>query len=88
AALVEKLTADETVVALVNLDQSDEKTVVVQAGGYAEHAFTGVTIDGKAQKLTGDRLTVRLAPGAGAKLTLAMKRYVNRPSLKFPWDRD
>jgi len=31
--------------------------------------------------------TVQLAPGAGAKLTLAMKRYANPPTAKFPWDR-
>ena len=28
-----------------------------------------------------------LAPGAGATLTLAMRRYVNQPTVVFPWDR-
>ena len=28
-----------------------------------------------------------IAPGTGAKLTLAMKRYANPPTAKFPWDR-
>ena len=28
-------------------------------------------------------LAVQLAPGAGAKLTLAMKRYANPPTTKF-----
>jgi hypothetical protein len=32
-------------------------------------------------------ITVQLAPGAGAKLMLAMKRYANPPTAKFPWDR-
>ena len=32
-------------------------------------------------------LTVQLAPGVGAKLTLAMKRFANPPTAKFPWDR-
>jgi len=31
--------------------------------------------------------TVQLAPGAGAKVTLVMKRYANPPTAKFPWDR-
>jgi hypothetical protein len=31
--------------------------------------------------------SVRLAPGAGATLTLAMRRYVNTPTVRFPWDR-
>jgi hypothetical protein len=30
---------------------------------------------------------VRLAAGAGARLTLKMKRHVNAPTLSFPWDR-
>ena len=29
---------------------------------------------------------VRLAPGAGARLTLRMRRYANPPTLAFPWD--
>ena len=42
--------------------------------------------------LTQDRggpvdVTVRLAPGAGATLTLAMTRYANQPTVAFPWDR-
>ena len=28
---------------------------------------------------------VRLAPGAGARLTLRMKRYANQPTLALPW---
>jgi hypothetical protein len=30
---------------------------------------------------------VRLAPGAGESLTVAMKRYANAPTAAFPWDR-
>jgi len=29
---------------------------------------------------------VRLAPGAGAKLTVWYKRHVNQPTLELPWD--
>lgn len=29
--------------------------------------------------------TVRIAPGAGARLKLRLRRYVNQPSLAFPW---
>ena len=28
---------------------------------------------------------VRLAPGAGATLNVAMRRYANQPTLAFPW---
>jgi hypothetical protein len=29
---------------------------------------------------------VRLAPGAGAKLTIRMNRFSNDPTLSFPWE--
>ena len=29
--------------------------------------------------------TVRLAPGAGGRLTLRMRRYAERPTFAFPW---
>ena len=30
---------------------------------------------------------VRLAPGCGAQLKIALKRYANPPTFAFPWDR-
>ena len=32
--------------------------------------------------------TVRLEPGCGSRMVLKMKRYVNQPTLIFPWDRN
>ena len=87
AALVETLTADAVTLNLVNLDQSDPRTIVVQAGGYREHTFTGVTCDGRTLALDQPLLNVRLAPGAGGRLVLKMKRYVNPPTVAQPWDR-
>ena len=88
AALVEGLSADRTTLTLVNLDPSDSRTVVIQAGGYGEHQFTGVEQGGRTTAIDGPILTVRLDPGAGGRLVLAMKRYVNPPTLARPWDRD
>jgi hypothetical protein len=88
AALVETLTADTAAVILVNLDPSDTRSIVVQAGGYREHSFTAATHDDHAVSLDGPLLNVRLAPGAGGRLTLKMKRYVNPPTLSQPWDGD
>jgi hypothetical protein len=88
AALVDSLSDDGATVTLVNLDQSDPRTVVVQAGGYGEHRFTGVDHDGRRVPLDGPLLTVRLGPGAGGTLSLSMKRYVDPPTLAQPWDRD
>ncbi len=45
AALVERLTADQTVVKLVNLSPFAERQVIIQAGGFGEHRFEAVTYD-------------------------------------------
>ena len=45
AALVEQLTAEHTVVKLVNLSPFAERQVIVQAGGFGEHRFETVTYD-------------------------------------------
>ena len=86
-ALVEKLEADAATVTLVNTNPLDARTVVVQAGGYGEHRFDAVTVDGKTARIGGPVVTVRLEAGSGARLRFAMTRYANRPTFAFPWDR-
>jgi hypothetical protein len=86
AALVEKLTANETVVQLVNINQVQERTVTVQGGAYAEHQIASVTLAGQTVPVDAPSFTVRLAPGCGATLTLKMKRYANQPTFAFPWE--
>ncbi len=71
----------------MNTSASEARTVIVQAGGYAEHQFESVEWNGRTERLDARDFTVRLAPGAGARLTLAMRRYVNTPTVKFPWSR-
>lgn len=89
AALVESLTANETVVSLVNLNPVQPRTVIVQAGGYGEHRFTSLSLDeGPASPQDAVRLTIRLEPGCGTKLKLGTRRYVNPPTLAMPWDDD
>jgi hypothetical protein len=75
------------VVTLVNLNATRARTVVVQAGAYAEHQFESVESGGRTTRLNARDVTVNLAPGAGATLTLATRRYVNRPTVAFPWER-
>jgi hypothetical protein len=86
AVLVSGLEDRKTVVTLVNLNTSSARDVVVQAGGYAEHQFESVEWNGRTMPVSSRELTVRLAPGAGATLTLTMRRYVNPPTVLFPWD--
>jgi hypothetical protein len=87
AALVSSLGDTSTAVTLVNVNPSTARTVIVQAGGYAEHAFDTVAWNGRTERISARDLTVRLAPGAGATLTFTMRRYVNRPTVVFPWER-
>lgn len=103
AALVQKLEADSTTVTLVNTDQLNAKTVTIQAGGYGEHQFTSGRTGTTARKPRSDSesdhndrssfeinsrtLTLILEPGCGIDLVLGTRRYVNQPTLAFPWDR-
>jgi len=87
SALVSELSDVRTVVTLVNLNPSDRRTVIVQGGAYGEHELVTVTIDGKTIRIGSPLLTVQLSAGTGATLTLDMKRYVNTPTVKHPWQR-
>jgi hypothetical protein len=86
-ALVEKLGGDSADLVLVNTNPIESRELVVQAGGYGEHRFDSVTIDGTTRAVNGPLLTVRLEPGAGARLQFRMTRYAQRPTLAFPWQR-
>ena len=93
-ALVERMTEDEAVVTLVNLDPVSERTVIVQGGAYAEHQIESASFGRNGEGVVGapetvpvnhSHFAVRLAPGAGQRLTLRMRRYANQPTLAFPW---
>jgi hypothetical protein len=87
AALISALDDRRTVATLVNLSTTEPRTVIVQAGGYAEHQFESVEWNGRTERIGARDFSVRLAPGAGATLTLGMRRYVNTPTVRFPWNR-
>lgn len=88
AALVEKIRPDAVVLTLVNTNPIDSRTVIVQAGAYAEHHCISVDFAGRKLNIDAPSFTVRLAPGAGDSLTLTMKRYAHPPTAAFPWDRE
>jgi hypothetical protein len=86
AALVEGWGPDSVTVTLVNISPSVARGVIVQGGAYGEHQIVSVS-DGTATLNVGAaNFPVRLAPGAGAKLTIRMKRFANDPTLSFPWE--
>jgi hypothetical protein len=87
-ALVEHISETEVTLQLVNLDPVEEKVVIVQAGAYAEHQILRVRsgpVPGAVTDVDHSHFTARLAPGAGTKLALTINRYVNQPTLAFPW---
>jgi hypothetical protein len=87
SALISEMSDTRTIVTLVNLNATADRTVLVQGGGYGEHRIESVESGGVAVKVGSEILPVHLKPGAGAKLTLTMKRYANTPTVIFPWDR-
>ena len=72
---------------LVNLNPSQARTVIVQGGGYGEHQLVSVTSGDQTTPVGSPLLTVRLEPGCGRTLVLAMKRYAVAPTVKHPWQR-
>jgi hypothetical protein len=85
AALVDHMTADEVGVNLVNVSQVSPSVVIVQGGAYAEHHITQVRTGGTTTTVNARHFAVRLAPGAGTRLSIRMRRYANPPTFAFPW---
>ena len=87
AALVSELSDTRTVVTLINLNESQPRTVVVQGGGYGEHQVVSVTGAGRTTPINSPLLTVHINHGCGQTLVLEMKRYANTPTVLHPWHR-
>lgn len=88
AALVDHLSDNETGLTLVNISPLAARRVIVQAGAYGEHRFLDVTQNGEKTRINASTFTVDLAPSSGTHLVLSTKRYVNAPTLSFPWTTD
>lgn len=86
AALIDTMTDDSVTVTLVNVNPTDSRLVTIQAGAYGEHRVISVSDGERTQSVNDSSFKVRLAPGAGAKLTVKMKRFADQPTLNFPWD--
>jgi hypothetical protein len=85
AALIDRMTDDEVSVTLVNVSSVNPRTVIIQAGGYAEHQFRELEFAGRTHQLDQPAVTIQLPPGSGGRITLRMARYANQPTLRFPW---
>ncbi len=86
AALVDGLMDDGASVTLVNTDKQRAAELVIQAGVFGEHDFTGAALDGgETLPLSGRWVRLALPPGTTARLTLGMHRFANPPSYDTPW---
>src|SRR5262249_15024549 len=84
AALVETLQDGSTSLILVNLNQADPRTVIVQGGAYGEHLCEQVTAEGRTTPVPQRALPVGLPPRCGGRITITMKRYASQPTLAQP----
>jgi hypothetical protein len=87
AVLVSQLADARTTVTLINVNQSQRRTVVIQGGAYGEHRLLSVKSGTTTTQVDAPLLTVELEPGCGTTLELEMKRYANDPTIKHPWQR-
>jgi len=87
AALVEQIRPDGITLTLANTSTVHTRRVIVQTGAYGEHQAVSVTVGGKRTAIEAPYFEVRIAPAVAEKLTVTMRRYVNDPTLAFPWDR-
>jgi hypothetical protein len=85
-ALVDGWSADSVTVTLVNLNPVTARSLIVQGGAYGEHQITSVSDGTATTTVNAAHFPVRLAPGAGARLTIRMRRFANDPTLAFPWE--
>jgi hypothetical protein len=89
AALVERLTPDGIRLQLVNLNPAQPRTVILQAGMFAEHRFTRVRsvfhYPYQFDTIDAPHFQVELGPGAVGRLEVGIERLVNRPTYRFPW---
>jgi hypothetical protein len=84
AALVDRIDPDGISLQLVNLHPSETRQVILRAGAFGEHEFTGVRHRDETTPVGDQFLLVRFQPGAGGRLDIEMKRFARRPSYAFP----
>lgn len=88
AALVEAMSDQSVTVSIVNLNPVESRSLVIQGGGYAEHQLVAINHNGVRTPIDSTAFQILLEPGSGATLVIEMNRYVNKPTMDFPWFRD
>lgn len=90
AALVSRVQPDSVDLELVNTHGSEIREVVVQAGAFGEHRFTGIHVSGapapaQCKGEAGDRcFRAVLGPSSELTLHLSMRLHAGTPGYAFP----
>jgi hypothetical protein len=84
AVLVEQLTDTTTMLSLVNLNPALPRRLVVRGGGYGEHCIEALHLADRRIPIGHRDVALRLEPGAGARITLEMRRHTEQPTLAWP----
>jgi hypothetical protein len=88
SALVDGLQANQTKLHLVNLNPVQTRKIIIQSGAFGEHSFTEVSEGQNKISVNGTYFMIELPPASSIHLTIGMKRFVNKPSYSFPWDKN
>lgn len=72
---------------LVNLDQVESRTIVVQGGDYGEHRFDIAVMGSARTSVDRAYVTVHIEAGCGERIVFSQNRYAEQPTFIFPWDR-
>ena len=87
AALVSELGDRRTVVTLVNLSATEPRTVIVQAGGYAEHQFESVEWNGRSERVDGRDVNVPPRAWRRRDAHAGDAPLRQHADGRFPWNR-
>jgi len=87
SALVDILKANETGIQLVNLNPTESRKLIVQAGAFGEHSFTTIAVGKEQIEVNSPYFVVELPPASSIHLIAGMKRFHNKPSYAFPWQK-
>ena len=86
AVLVDEISKTHTSVHVANTG-SAKRELVLQAGGFGEHQFISVEIDGKSLDINDKHFALTLEPGTVAHLNFTVKRFANDPTYETPWSK-
>ena len=87
AALVDETETEYVHLQLANTDILESRTVLIQAGGCAEHEFTDARLDDSEVAPTtvdGRYVQVRLGPSSQTGLRLGLRRFAHSPTYDRP----